>query len=174
MSRRSPLLVPSRRDFLRLAGLASLAAGAGLWPLLRSRARGRAHSSRRSPRRRAASPGCTTTRCRRSATCPRPWGRVSRSSTTTTTAGWTSSWSTAAAPSTSARRRRPISNALYKNNRDGTFTDVTEKAGVAGGKDSAWAAPSATTTTTATPTSSSPPTARARSTTTTATAPSPT
>jgi hypothetical protein len=28
---------------------------------------------------------------------------------------------------------RPLRNALYKNNRDGTFTDVTEKAGVAGG-----------------------------------------
>jgi len=28
---------------------------------------------------------------------------------------------------------RPIRNALYKNNRDGTFTDVTDKAGVAGG-----------------------------------------
>jgi len=27
----------------------------------------------------------------------------------------------------------PIRNALYKNNRDGTFTDVTERAGVAGG-----------------------------------------
>jgi hypothetical protein len=27
---------------------------------------------------------------------------------------------------------KPIRNALYKNNRDGTFTDVTEKAGVAG------------------------------------------
>jgi len=27
----------------------------------------------------------------------------------------------------------PLGNALYKNNRDGTFTDVTEKAGVAGG-----------------------------------------
>jgi enediyne biosynthesis protein E4 len=27
----------------------------------------------------------------------------------------------------------PIRNALYKNNRDGTFTDVTEQAGVAGG-----------------------------------------
>jgi len=27
----------------------------------------------------------------------------------------------------------PLSNALYKNNRDGTFTDVTVKAGVAGG-----------------------------------------
>src|SRR5437899_2342801 len=28
---------------------------------------------------------------------------------------------------------QPLRNALYKNNRDGTFTDVTEKAGVAGG-----------------------------------------
>ncbi|ABF39430.1 conserved hypothetical protein [Candidatus Koribacter versatilis Ellin345] len=28
---------------------------------------------------------------------------------------------------------QPIRNALYRNNRDGTFTDVTEKAGVAGG-----------------------------------------
>src|SRR2546430_13908794 len=27
----------------------------------------------------------------------------------------------------------PLRNALYKNNRDGTFTDVTEKAGVSGG-----------------------------------------
>lgn len=29
---------------------------------------------------------------------------------------------------------KPLKNALYKNNRDGTFTDVTEHAGVAGGK----------------------------------------
>jgi len=28
---------------------------------------------------------------------------------------------------------RPLRNALYRNNRDGTFTDVTDKAGVAGG-----------------------------------------
>jgi hypothetical protein len=28
---------------------------------------------------------------------------------------------------------RPLRNALYRNNRDGTFTDVTERAGVAGG-----------------------------------------
>jgi hypothetical protein len=28
---------------------------------------------------------------------------------------------------------QPLRNALYKNNRDGTFTDVTEKAGVSGG-----------------------------------------
>ena len=31
--------------------------------------------------------------------------------------------------------KTPLRNALYKNNRDGTFTDVTEKAGVAGGHD---------------------------------------
>ena len=29
---------------------------------------------------------------------------------------------------------KPLRNALYKNNRDGTFTDVTEQAGVVGGK----------------------------------------
>ncbi|HEX8423709.1 MAG TPA: CRTAC1 family protein [Pyrinomonadaceae bacterium] len=29
---------------------------------------------------------------------------------------------------------RPLRNALYRNNRDGTFADVTEKAGVAGGR----------------------------------------
>jgi enediyne biosynthesis protein E4 len=31
------------------------------------------------------------------------------------------------------RPRVPIGNALYRNNRDGTFTDVTDRAGVAGG-----------------------------------------
>jgi enediyne biosynthesis protein E4 len=29
----------------------------------------------------------------------------------------------------------PLKNALYRNNRDGTFTDVTDKAGLAGGKE---------------------------------------
>src|SRR2546428_13455772 len=28
---------------------------------------------------------------------------------------------------------KPLRNVLYRNNRDGTFTDVTEKAGVGGG-----------------------------------------
>jgi predicted NUDIX family NTP pyrophosphohydrolase len=30
---------------------------------------------------------------------------------------------------------KPLKNALYRNNRDGTFTDVTDKAGLAGGKE---------------------------------------
>ena len=32
-----------------------------------------------------------------------------------------------------SRPNPPLRNALYRNNRDGTFTDVTEKAGVEGG-----------------------------------------
>ena len=55
--------------------------------------------------------------------------------------------------------KTPLKHALYKNNRDGTFTDVTEKAGVTGQTLRDGRAPSATSTTTATPTSSSPPTA---------------
>ena len=31
--------------------------------------------------------------------------------------------------------KAPLKNALYRNNRDGTFTDVTDKAGVAGGRE---------------------------------------
>lgn len=39
----------------------------------------------------------------------------------------------------------PLKNALYRNNRNGTFTDVTDKAGVAGGG-SGWEQPRAITT----------------------------
>ena len=85
-----------------------------------------------SQRRRAGSPGFTTTRCRPSVICPRRAAPVARSSTTTTTAGWTSIWSTAGRATSTPRRNR-LRNALYRNNRDGTFTDVTEKAGVPGG-----------------------------------------
>jgi enediyne biosynthesis protein E4 len=53
-------------------------------------------------------------------------------STSTTTAGWISTLSTAARQ-TSYNPPTPLQNALYRNNRDGTFTDVTAKAGVAGG-----------------------------------------
>ena len=48
------------------------------------------------------------------------------------TAGWIFIWSTAGSAISTILRSR-LRNALYHNNRDGTFTDVTEKAGVAGG-----------------------------------------
>ena len=47
-------------------------------------------------------------------------------------AGWTSIWSTADTGDF-YNPRPPLRNALYRNNRNGTFTDVTEQAGVLGG-----------------------------------------
>ena len=47
--------------------------------------------------------------------------------------GWMDIFLVNSGPSDFFKPKQPIRNALYKNNRDGTFTDVTEKAGVAGG-----------------------------------------
>ena len=47
--------------------------------------------------------------------------------------GWMDIYLVNSGPSDFFRPATPIRNALYRNNRDGTFTDVTEKAGVSGG-----------------------------------------
>jgi len=47
--------------------------------------------------------------------------------------GWMDLYLVNSGPSDFYKPTKPLRNALYKNNRDGTFTDVTEKAGVAGG-----------------------------------------
>jgi len=47
--------------------------------------------------------------------------------------GWMDIFLVNSGPSDFYKPPKPLRNALYKNNRDGTFTDVTEKAGVAGG-----------------------------------------
>ena len=47
--------------------------------------------------------------------------------------GWMDLYIVNSGPCDFWRPSKPIRNALYKNNRDGTFTDVTEKAGVPGG-----------------------------------------
>ncbi len=46
--------------------------------------------------------------------------------------GWMDLYFTNSGPCDFFTPRRPLRNALYRNNRDGTFTDVTEKTGVAG------------------------------------------
>ena len=46
--------------------------------------------------------------------------------------GWMDIFLVNSGPCDFYKPAKPIRNALYKNNRDGTFTDVTEKAGVAG------------------------------------------
>jgi hypothetical protein len=47
--------------------------------------------------------------------------------------GWMDLYLVNSGPSDFFTPKTPLRNALYKNNRDGTFTDVTEKAGVPGG-----------------------------------------
>jgi enediyne biosynthesis protein E4 len=47
--------------------------------------------------------------------------------------GWMDLYLVNSGPSDFFHPAKPIRNALYRNNRDGTFTDVTEKAGVPGG-----------------------------------------
>jgi hypothetical protein len=47
--------------------------------------------------------------------------------------GWMDIYLVNSGPSNFFQPARPLKNALYRNNRDGTFTDVTEKAGVTGG-----------------------------------------
>ena len=46
--------------------------------------------------------------------------------------GWMDIYLVNSGPCDFYKPKKPIRNALYKNNRDGTFTDVTEKAGVRG------------------------------------------
>ena len=48
--------------------------------------------------------------------------------------GWLDIYFVNSGPSDFFTPTTPLKNALYRNNRDGTFTDVTDKAGVAGGK----------------------------------------
>src|SRR3954470_6452484 len=47
--------------------------------------------------------------------------------------GWTDLFMVNSGSADFYKPSTPLKNALYRNNRDGTFTDVTEKAGVAGG-----------------------------------------
>ena len=47
--------------------------------------------------------------------------------------GWMDIYLVNSGPCDFYQPEKPLRNALYRNNRDGTFTDVTEKAGVAGG-----------------------------------------
>ena len=49
--------------------------------------------------------------------------------------GWVDIFMVNSGPCDFYQPKTPLKNVLYKNNRDGTFTDITDKAGVAGGKE---------------------------------------
>jgi hypothetical protein len=131
----SHLLVPSRREFLRMAGLAGLSAAAAIPSLHRSAVHAAppvfeevpasvsgiswVHENAMSPERylpETMGPGVAFLDYDND--------------------GWMDIFLVnSGGPVDFYTPKAPLKNALYKNNRDGTFTDVTDKAGVAGGKE---------------------------------------
>ena len=133
-ARRPNRLLPSRREFLRFAGLAGLCAAAGI-------------PSRGGSRLRAAPPvfeeippsvsGITWVH--ENAMSPERYLPETMGPGVAfldyDNDGWMDIFMVnSGGPTDFHTPKAPLKNALYKNNRDGTFTDVTEKAGVTGGK----------------------------------------
>ena len=131
MDRLASALTPSRRKFLRLLAAAGLSTASTRLPAFRSGAQGAplfeeiaagasgiawVHENAMSPDRylpETMGPGV--------AFCDFD------------NDGWTDIFMVNSGRSDFYQPKAPLRNALYRNNRDGTFTDVTEKAGVAGG-----------------------------------------
>ena len=127
----SPLGIPSRRQFLRLLGLAGLSTATAVSPFHRRALAAPAlfeevpsstsgitwvHENAMSPDRylpETMGPGV--------AFCDFD------------NDGWTDIFMVNSGRADFYQPKAPLKNALYRNNRDGTFTDVTDKAGVAGG-----------------------------------------
>jgi hypothetical protein len=133
MGRSSSISIPSRRQFLRLLGAAGLSAASGVRPW---RARlaaaaplfeeipasasgiGWVHENAMSPNRylpETMGPGVAFLDFDND--------------------GWLDIFMVNSGASDFYKPATPLKNALYRNNRDGTFTDVTDAAGVSGGKE---------------------------------------
>ncbi|MEO8074697.1 MAG: CRTAC1 family protein [Acidobacteriota bacterium] len=130
---RSPFLVPSRRQFLRLIGLAGAATAAG-FPPFRSRLLAAAPLFEEVS---AAASGIAWVHDNALSSnryLPETMG-PGVAFCDYDNDGWPDLFMVNSGASDFYTPAMPLKNALYKNNRDGTFTDVTERAGVAGGKE---------------------------------------
>jgi hypothetical protein len=131
---RSSLLVPSRRQFLRLLGLVGISGAAGVLPF-RSRL-----LAAPAPLFEEVSPSASGI----------SWVHENAMSSNRylpetmgpgvaffdyDNDGWTDIFMVNSGACDFYTPQTPLKNVLYKNNRDGTFTDVTDKAGVGGGKE---------------------------------------
>ena len=129
MTPRSPVLLPSRREFVRLAGMAGLSAAAGIRP---ARAQGSAPLFEEVP---ASVSGITWVHENAMSSdrhLPETMG-PGVAFFDYDNDGWMDVFFVNSGRAEFYDPKTPLKNALYKNNRDGTFTDVTDKAGVAGG-----------------------------------------
>jgi hypothetical protein len=131
MIRRSPPLVPSRREFLRLLGLAGAAAAARGLPLQR-------RVIAASPLFEQIPPSASgITWVHENAMSPDHYLPETMGPGVAffdfDRDGWMDIFLVNSGKADFYQPKTPLKNALYRNNRDGTFTDVTEKAGVAGG-----------------------------------------
>ena len=133
MAHPSRLLTPSRRDFVRLLSLAGLSGASGMAPL--------------GPLARAASPLFEEIPASVSGIRWVHDNAMSPDRYLPETMGpgvaffdydndgWVDIFMVNSGASDFYTPKTPLKNALYRNNRDGTFTDVTDKAGVAGGRE---------------------------------------
>jgi hypothetical protein len=133
MAHPSRLLTPSRREFVRLLSLAGLSSASGIPPF--------------GPLARAASPlfeeiPASVSGIRwvhDSAMSPDRYLPETMGPGVAffdyDNDGWVDIFMVNSGASDFYTPKTPLKNALYKNNRDGTFTDVTDKAGVAGGRE---------------------------------------
>jgi enediyne biosynthesis protein E4 len=136
MTRTSPhLLVPSRREFLRIAGLAGLSGAAGIPSFRRSAVHAAPPVFEEVP---ASMSGITWVHENAMSAeryLPETMG-PGVAFLDYDNDGWMDIFLVnSGGPVDFYTPKAPLKNALYKNNRDGTFTDVTDKAGVAGGKE---------------------------------------
>ena len=124
---------PARRTSVAALACAALVAlAARAWPRRAGRAAGAAALPRGAARGERHHAGCTTTRSRPTASCPRR-PAPGAAFLDYDDDGWMDVYLVNSGPCDLFRPRVPLANALYRNNGNGTFTDVTDKAGVAGG-----------------------------------------
>jgi hypothetical protein len=130
---RSLLLHPSRREFARLLGLAGLSASAGTLPFA-----GRLHAAGPLFEEIPSSVSGITWVHDNAMSADRHLPETMGPGVAFfdyDNDGWMDIFMVNSGASDFYTPKAPLKNALYRNNRNGTFTDVTDKAGVAGGKE---------------------------------------
>ena len=131
MTHSSSLFHPSRREFLRLLGIAWASSAMGASPL-------RSQSAAAGPLFEEIPPSASgITWVHDNAMSPDRYLPETMGPGVAffdyDNDGWVDIFMVNSGASDFYTPKTPLKNALYKNNRDGSFTDVTEKAGVAGG-----------------------------------------